>query len=493
VPAPAAPAAPAAHARTDGICAGAATLLGGLKRPMRIDVYVTRGLPALDRFVAHLEAVLAEYKDAARGNLEIAFLDGSDPAVKTKAEAAGLREQALGYAEAEGEEAQLKTGFLGLTVAYGSANGVIKLFSPENPEGLEFWIVEKMREVRDKGDGVSHPIGVLVGHGEPRFDDKSLISGAGSSGQVSMQTILTQNFPEYRLVDVDTRAGVQPIDPSLEGLFVLQPARDLSEPELRRIDDFVLAGKSVAFVASAVNVRAGDAKLHATIDRHRLDTLLAGYGFDLHADAVLDFGRSSGFTVATQTGIARLAFPWIPRFDEEATLAPDARPLDTTHPILFRLPSVTFPFASSLSLDRTRQPDATFRVLARTSAQATLDSARDQEFAPTKAWAPRGGSREIAIAAVARGTMKSAFGSAKGRRPSRMLVLASASAFANPFVVAGRGGQDAILESLGMAYAQEALTNTILALKNTIDWMVGEDDLSDCTRALAPRSKPARR
>jgi hypothetical protein len=475
-------------AKAAGICAGAATLLGGLKRPMRIEVYATRGLPALDRFAERLEAIFAEYKDVARGNLEVTFLDGADPAVRGKAEVAGLREQAFGEAEGQGDGAQLRSGFLGLTVTYGSAKGAIKLFAPENPEGLEFWIVNKMREVRDQGDGVSHPIGVLVGHGEPRFDDKSLIPA--SSGQASMQTILTQNFPEYRLVDVDTKAGAQPIDPSLEGLFVLQPAKDLSDPELRRIDDFVLAGKSVAFVASALNVKAGDAKLHATLDRHRLDTLLAGYGFDLHADAVLDFGGSAGFAVVTATGTARLRFPWIPRSDEDATLAPEARPLDTTHPILFRLPSVTFPLASSLSLDRIRQPDATFRVLARTTAQATLDVARDQDLSPTKAWAPRGGSAQVAIAAVAQGTMKSAFGSAKGRRPSRVLVLASASAFANPFVVAGRGGQDATLETLGMAYAQEALTSTILVLKNTIDWMVGEDDLSDCSRSIAPKSKP---
>ena len=40
----------------------------------------------------------------------------------------------------------------------------------------------------------------------------------------------------------------------------------------------------------------------------------------------------------------------------------------------------------------------------------------------------------------------------------------------------GAGGDEQLLQNAG-PYAQQALTNTILAFKNTLDWMSGDSDL----------------
>ena len=71
-----------------------------------------------------------------------------------------------------------------------------------------------------------------------------------------------------------------------------------------------------------------------------------------------------------------------------------------------------------------------------------------------------------------------------------MLVLASSLFLTNPFAYAGNGqemsgqfqmmgsvGGDAQLQAVAQPYAQRYLTNTILCLKNTLDWMTGDSDL----------------
>ena len=84
-----------------------------------------------------------------------------------------------------------------------------------------------------------------------------------------MQTIITQNFPFYTFDDVDLKGGDAEIDDDLDGLIITQPGKDLTEKELRRIDQFVMKGKSLAVFASAVNMKANDATMNATLSTAR--------------------------------------------------------------------------------------------------------------------------------------------------------------------------------------------------------------------------------
>jgi hypothetical protein len=73
---------------------------------------------------------------------------------------------------------------------------------------------------------------------------------------------------------------------------------------------------------------------------------------------------------------------------------------------------------------------------------------------------------------------------------ARVLVIASGQFLTNPFARAGQGpdlgpqfammgnvGGDEMLQAISQPYAQKYLTTTILALKNTLDWMSGDSDL----------------
>jgi hypothetical protein len=112
-------------------------------------------------------------------------------------------------------------------------------------------------------------------------------------------------------------------------------------------------------------------------------------------------------------------------------------------------------------------------------------------------WEQKQPQEQRVIAATAVGKLKSAFAGSPGdiktpdRAPSesRVLVISSSEFLTNPFAYAGNGpelgGQFQMFGAVGgdqqlLYFAQpytKYLTNTILSLKNTLDWIAGDSDL----------------
>ena len=112
-------------------------------------------------------------------------------------------------------------------------------------------------------------------------------------------------------------------------------------------------------------------------------------------------------------------------------------------------------------------------------------------------WKPKPPYGQHIIAAVSEGKLKASMGTGDdvtvpGQAPeaSRVLVVASSQFVTNPFAYAGNGpelggqfammgniGGDQTLQMIAQPYAQRYLTNTILSVKNTLDWMSGDADL----------------
>jgi len=203
---------------------------------------------------------------------------------------------------------------------------------------MEFWITNKIREIRDKADGVKHKIGILSGHDEIKLSDANLLPS--NAGKASMQTIISQNFPFYTFQEVDLKTGDQSVDESLDGLIMTQPAKDISEKELRQIDAFVMKGKSLVVFASAVNEKEQDATMNATLNTHGIEKLLGGYGIDLNKDVVLDFGRSFHVNMFTQGGLASVRFPDLLDVQDDSRFTGNETLLDTGFPAFFRPPSI---------------------------------------------------------------------------------------------------------------------------------------------------------
>ena len=477
---------------------GSGNLLRSLKQNMQVDAYVTKGLPKLDAFVRDLRDLLQEYKEQSGGKFDYTITEPKTDEEKKVAKDAGLVEQPFGEASDTEEKAAVAQGFMGLVLKYGSEKDAIKFMPPDANSGMEFWITNKIREIRDKGDNIKHKIGVLSGHDEIKLTDTNLVPSQGQKGGPSIQNIITQNFPFYSFQDVDLKAGDSEIDDALDGLIITQPGKDLTEKELRRIDQFMMKGKSLAIFASSVNEKANDNTMSGTLNGHGLEKLLDGYGITLNKDVVLDFGRSFHVSMLTAGGIASTRFPDMidvqddPRFSGNDTL------LDTGFPGFFRLPEVVIPFASSLAIHPDKQPETKMSVVARSTPRSVVETGDSVDLKPFHKWTPKGTWTQFPIAAQLEGTIKSAFPTGdkmgvdapeKSAKTSRVFIVSSSGFLTNPFARAGNGtemtqfgmnmpmGQDQELLQLAGPYAQQALTQTILAFKNTLDWITGDTDL----------------
>jgi ABC-type uncharacterized transport system involved in gliding motility auxiliary subunit len=482
---------------------GSGRLLHSMKQKMVVDAYVTRGLPKLDAFVRDLRDLLQEYKTAGGGKFDYNLIEvKDDQKKKEEAEKEGL--QPLQIAESESDEkAGVAQGYMGLVFKYGVEKDVIPVLSPDQTSGLEFWISNKIRDLRDKGDEIKHKVGVLTGDDEMKLSEPNLVPA--QMGRPSMQDVISKNFPFYTFVDVDLKKGDQPIDDSLDGLIITQPGKDLTDKELRRIDEFVMKGKSLAVIASAVNMKEHDATMTGTLNLHNLDKLLEGYGIEMHKDVVLDFGRSFRVILPTQAGLASVRFPQILEIDDDTRFTGDKQLLDTSFPAVFRMKQVVMPFCSSLTLHKDKQPDASeFSVVAR-STPHSIHKTDDSIELGLKSWRPKGEWQQFNVAARIEGRLKSAFPSgdkqgvdAASQVPSgksaRIFVLSSSQFTANPFARAGNGqsmqqfgmnmpvGGDKDLLRIAGPYADlqhgaSPLLAAILAMKNTLDWLSGDTDL----------------
>ncbi len=475
---------------------GSARLLQSMKQSMKVEAYVTRGLPKLDAFTRDLRDLLQEYKASSGGKFDYELIEPKDEEQKKAAKDAGLVEQPFGEASATEEKAAVTQGFMGLIFKYGAEKDVIKFLPPERTDGLEFWITNKVREVRDRGDDVKHKIGVLTGHDEIKLSEANLVPS--QMGKPSMQQIVSQNFPFYTFQDVDLKGGDSEIDGALDGLIITQPGKDLTEKELRRIDQFVMKGKSLVVVASAVNVKSADATMNATLSTHGLEKLLEGYGIEIKKNAVLDFGRSFRVNMLTQGGLASARFPTLAMVQDDPRFTGPETLLDTGFPAFFRLPELVFPFTSQVALKAEKQPDAKASIIARSTPRSIALTGETVDLKPFQRWTPKGKWEQFPIAATIEGKLKAALPVGDSiERPeasagtSRVLVIASSQFFANPFARAGNGpdmsqfggmqmpgmGGDEQLLQLAGPYAQQALTPTILAFKNTLDWLTGDTDL----------------
>jgi ABC-type uncharacterized transport system involved in gliding motility auxiliary subunit len=479
---------------------GSGHLLASMKQPLTIDAYVTKGLPKLDAFVRDLRDLLQEYKNAGHANFDYTLIEAKDEETKKKAKDAGLVEQPFGEASDTDDKEAVTQGFMGLVFKYGEQQDVIKFLPPDRTDGLEFWITNKIREVRDKGDDIHHKIGVLTGHDEIKTNDNNL--APANMGKISMQGIITQNFPFYTFQDVDLKNGDTEISDDLDGLIITQPGKDLTEKELRRIDQFVMKGKALAVFAGAVNLKANDATMDATLSLHGLDKLLDGYGINVSKDVVLDLYRHVRLVVPTMGGMAAAELYQVldvqddPRFDGNEQL------VDTSFPCLFRVQEVAMPLVSSLSLKADKQPEAKMRVVARSSPASVRLTGDTADLRPFQKWAPKlKGLKQdqFAIGADVEGTLSSAFpegdkqgvdAPAKSAKPARVFVLASSEFLANPLARSGSapdmgqfgqmmpnlGGDEQLLMLAG-PYAQQYITGSILVFKNTLDWLSGDTDL----------------
>jgi hypothetical protein len=499
------------HARVDTtknerftLSKGSGRLVSNLKKPITVKAYVTVGLAKLDAFTRDLDDLMKEYERQGGGKFKYEKIIAKTDEQKNEAKEYGLKEAAFGEGSETGEDqASIAQGYMGLVFLYGDEKDNIPMLQPENVQGMEFWISNKIREIRDKADDNPRKVGILGGHDEIKLADANLVaSEGGGRGGPSMRSVMEQAFPFYKFEDVDLKNGEAEVDEAIDALVITQPGKDFTDKELRRIDQYVMKGnKGLVVFASAVNMKPSDAKMTATLSTHGLEKLLDGYGVDMKKDAVLDWARSVRVPVPTQAGgTLSIRAPGIIQAQAGGGLDKEHTMLDQSFIGFFRIEELSFPFPSSLVVDKAKQPSAQIDVVARSTPAAWVETGESFDLGLKPDWKPKAPLDQRNIAISVQGKLKSAFGggNAEGveiapeaKQDSRVLVVSSAQFLANPFARAGNGqalegqmammmpaiGGDRGLQMIAGPYAQKYLTATILAFKNTLDWLTGDSDL----------------
>jgi len=472
-----------------------------LKQDLQIDIYVTRGLPKHELFIQDLKDLMDEYEKASNGKLHYSIIEAKTEEQKTAAKEAGLQEAAFGEGSETGrDQATISRGFMGMAFKYGSEKESIPILSPDSSQGLEFWITNKIRELRDRAENEYHKIGVVTGKDEIKLTDTNLVAAQGGRGGPSMKGILDQALPFYKIEDVDLQNGDAEINKELEGIIITQPAKDYTEKELRRIDQFLMEGnKALVVFAGAVNLKASDATMKAELNTHGLDKLLDGYGIEMKKEAIMDWGATMRIPFQTQSGgIGWVRMHGVVQLQHNREFEENEQTLDSSFAGFFRLEELSFPFPSTLIPHPDKQPAAKLQVVARSTPNTTGDSSETLDLKFTNDIKPKGEYGQRAMAITIEGKLKSAFtgdnqgieAPAESKDKSRILVVSASQFLANPFARAGNAppmppqmmmmggmGGDEDLLMLSMPYAQKYLTNTILAFKNTLDWMGSDSDL----------------
>jgi ABC-type uncharacterized transport system involved in gliding motility auxiliary subunit len=459
---------------------GTSRVLGSLTDNLSITVYWTPDQPAPanddERMVREQ---LDQYVSLGNGRVEVRYVRTDNDDRNREAGTAQCTKRALQVVDSRAGDARMQEVYRCITFSYGTKSERMD-FVPPGIEGLEYSITSIVKKMRDP----ERVVGFLTGHDEITPEN----------GMPYLSRFLTEEHLGYTTRTVDLRAGAEDVPADIKGLIIMQPTRQITEPELRRINAYLMRGGAVAIFAAGVTNTGQD--INPTVARadHHLNELLEGYGATLNADIVLD-AQASASLQEVEGQRLQLPMPIYPMIG--ARRDADGPGIDASHPAFFRLPFVNVPFVSTLTLNttRARENGARFSVLARTSPRSLVQSGTFElnleEIIP-RARTMFATERTPSVVAVAwEGALRSAFsgdapagdgGVAPGAtnppvpshastdRPARLLLVSSGRLFH--------------IEQLGaVARVQPGGPPNLRLLQNTFDWLSQDADL------LAVRAK----
>lgn len=472
---------------------------GGLTDTLSITVYWTPDQPApANNDERLLREQLDEYVEAGNGKVEVRYVRTDNDERRRLADNANCPKRPLQAVNFRDQQATFQEVYRCMTFSYLRSTERIEFVNP-GIEGMEYQITSIIKKMINP----ERSIGFLTGHDEATPD----------TAMPYLSRILQDNHLGYTTRTVDLHGGEDSIPTDIKGLVIVNPTRRIEERELRRINEYLMRGGSVAVFASGVNVTGTDTRPSAARAEHNLDTLLRGYGVTLKNNVILD-PRATDAIEEIEQGRVRIrmfAFPAITHDGSNKSTERTFQGLNQAHSSVFRLPGIVMPFVSQLEVDSGRycvaesDTDAAERrrcegqnkpmlvTVARTSDASITQQdnfeldALDLIMRRQTVFGRGGAHGPYTVGLAIAGPLRSAFpdgGSAGGdagaqggsnvpaqatsERPARLLVMGSGKMFS--------------IEQL-RAIAIGGIPTNVEMLLNTFDWLSQDYDL------LAVRAK----
>jgi ABC-type uncharacterized transport system involved in gliding motility auxiliary subunit len=308
-----------------------------------IKVVMSKDLPTqFTQIRTHVTDLLSEFEAQSNGRISLVFEDpGENEAKRQQAVSLGVQEVQMQEQSSEG--VQIKKGFFGLAMTYGDKKEVIPVLN--NLESFEYDLVVKLKKLTGLLEGgVGAKLSMTLPGPQPKttngFDE-------------NFPTLKEEAEKLYKLERLDPLNG--PIAENVDLVLVAAPAR-LSDYEKFRLDQFLMQGKSVIFLAPGVDMSLGMG-INGTASHNNYEDLLAHYGLGVKKNVVLE-DRNFQY-VRFGNSFFPSPYPyWI-------VVQGDG--LSASSPITSKLGAVSLPWASSIEVDTTRKDSSKVEVLLRST------------------------------------------------------------------------------------------------------------------------------
>ena len=368
------------------------------------------------------------------------FVHPDDEEEREEAQSAGV--QMMQHQRLESDRVAVMEGYRGLVFEYAGDREVIAAL-PQDTTGLEYSITMAIKQLVEE----DMPIGVLSGHESP----------TPTKGLATLQRML----PTYTLREVD---AAQEIDRTLRALLVVDPQSELSEEELRHVDEFVMRGGSLGVFGGTMKV-ATDAgpDIQAEPTNSGINRLLGAYGIEMSEDIVAD-AHCGTVPLRTPMGFA-IPVPYPPAPTIEVT-EEQAR-----HPVLFRLDQAQLFFASSIeTTDRFRELEGTTLLRTSDESWSMAGDTVSLRIRQPREWEVSDFDGPHTVAAAVTGRLRSAFAEGEGEgttseRDARVFVIGTSTVLRDEFLPPADRVEPA------------ELAGAMALPLNAIDWLAQDSDL----------------
>jgi gliding-associated putative ABC transporter substrate-binding component GldG len=371
---------------------------------VNIKVYFSKNLPAqYVNLQQDVTDMLDEYASYSNGKIKVQIIDPASLGDAQK-ELAAQGIPALQFNVLRNDSYQVINGYLGIVIQYGGKTEVIPVVS--DTSNLEYQLTSDLKKLVSKNPPV---IGIVTSN------NTVPTTGDANSGSTLMTQAYAKIADLYQIKNIDLSKDV--ITDDISTLLIVGPKDKFTDDELKKIDTFVMKGKSLIVLADGVEIVKG---MSTSKNDVGLNKLLSAYGLTLNNDLITDtsngrasFSQNSGGYSMTYM----INYPLWPK------ILPSN--MDKQNVIVANLQNIIFPWVSSITVTPKDGENIIYLAKSTNEAQEETDNF---VLDPQKAGSSAGKTGQYDLAVYVSGKLNSAFG--KSSTDKARVVLVGDSDFA---------------------------------------------------------------
>lgn len=361
-------------------------ILKNLENEVSVNFYISKDLPQdVIGVKTQLRDFMNQYEDIAGSKLKVSYLEPENTPEKVQ-ELAEIGIPQIQFNVIEKDKYEVRQGFFGVEIVSEKDDEIKREVIPII-QAIDSWEYDFISAVYSVSREKEEIIAFLRGHNEKEivFEDlkKSykIVNVEIEATEENKKFFIAEPEKEEETSEQIEREYVIPLT-----LIIVGPVDQISNEEISVLDEFVLNGGNIV-IASERIIPDLQQNLVAVPVENNINEFLKKYGIEINSDLVYDKSNSN---ITYQQGFFSVSkeYPfWVKALQDNFG----------THPALSGVQSITFPWASSLSLSE--NDDYLVKTLLSSTKQGKTMS-DNYNLLPDNQFNFSGGSKKI-IAAFA--------------------------------------------------------------------------------------------